>query len=376
MMLFASTRAAGGKGKAGKAISALDDIIEHQEKEHLQQMMEYNALKDAEKSVRHPPIKKKHLLPNDNTGASIVMTMANNDGGGYMFLSEAKGIANKVSTEHGRDIKTTFLQSFHNERIINHRVGRKGREEIDIKHPRLSCTLTGVLSDLPRMFPSVEDGLFSRFMFYVFNEETVPRNPYESGLASTYDKEVTELRKLCNDIYFNLPSKIVCGTMDQGKIMKEWMEQEQAKGHVEETAQWLRVNCMVSKIQGILTAIRAVNTGEYVDEFHDDDFSVAMELCHVLLKHSYAVKSFIDDSKGLKKDKEGNIDIDIDSLPAEDLLLLSMKEGEEWDRKKREKYGETIGVKEQMVRRYLGRLLNKEKVELKLKGKSKIFVKL
>ena len=112
-----------------------------------------------------------------------------NGGKGILFESEADTIKNTFKQEWG-NYDDFLRKTFHFEDVT---LERKDRS-IKIEHPRLSVILSGTPNQIQGIIPDAENGLFSRFLFYIFKSE------------SQWDSE-TDLDGVSFDDFFNELSK-------------------------------------------------------------------------------------------------------------------------------------------------------------------------
>lgn len=80
-----------------------------------------------------------------------------------MFETEGDILASTFGQDFG-DVSDGLRKAFHHESISYLR--RSQREHINIKKPRLSTVISGTLYQVVNLMSSVENGLFSRFLFY------------------------------------------------------------------------------------------------------------------------------------------------------------------------------------------------------------------
>lgn len=130
-----------------------------------EQYKESKRKKDAA-PVEHPgerPPERRLFIPGDASAAAVVMALAANGGSGIVIETEADTVTQTLEKEWGT--YSDILRKAHpHEAVSNLRVAG-GRE---IERPCLSVVLAGTPSQLPRLIPSVENGLWSRFIFYGF----------------------------------------------------------------------------------------------------------------------------------------------------------------------------------------------------------------
>ena len=109
------------------------------------------------------PIYRDPFVPGNSSSSAVYRTMDANDGWGMVFETEADTITNMLNSDYG-NYSDLLRRVFHHESISMNRTG--DRLHIDIDEPRLSVMLTCTPGQLPSIFPSFENGLGSRFLFY------------------------------------------------------------------------------------------------------------------------------------------------------------------------------------------------------------------
>jgi hypothetical protein len=131
--------------------------------------------KDPEVSLLTEPAQRLLFIPVNNSASSMVQTLAENEGAGILFSTEADTLANSLAQDWG-NFSDVLRCAFHHEPIDLQR--RLNREYLTVDHPRLSVLLTGTRGQLLRLIPDPENGLFSRFMYYSFPASPVFRNVF------------------------------------------------------------------------------------------------------------------------------------------------------------------------------------------------------
>jgi len=124
------------------------------------------------------PGQRMLFIPVNNSASSVVQTLADNQGAGILFSTEADTLANALAQDWG-NFSDILRCAFHHEPIDLQR--RIHREYIHIEHPRVSVLLTGTRGQLLRLIPDTENGLFSRFMYYSFPVYPHFRDVFSSG---------------------------------------------------------------------------------------------------------------------------------------------------------------------------------------------------
>ncbi len=174
LMLMMAYPPASGKGKLALLPLVLRKIIDEQKKINNQSMAQYRIeMKIYEKNVGkgNPPgeMPKKPnlrvlLVPGNTTASKLTEQLAENDGEeiALIFETEIDSFTNMMNNQFGRDNSMILRKAFHNENISQMR--KNNSEHLEISNPKIAMLLTGTNSQIPNLFHSNEDGLFSRFM--------------------------------------------------------------------------------------------------------------------------------------------------------------------------------------------------------------------
>ena len=134
-----------------------------------------------ERGERGPEPKKPDfripLIPGDSSASKVIKHLkANGKMGAVLFESEAKVIANTLSADYGKQWSSILLKAAHHETVSHTRV--EDDRFIEIEEPRLAVGLTCTPGLLPKLFPSFEDGLGSRFLYLGLKRKKGWRNPF------------------------------------------------------------------------------------------------------------------------------------------------------------------------------------------------------
>ena len=130
------------------------------------------------------------LMGEDTTSAGLVDAVHDNPEGVALVSTEADTLTDANGKEHGR-FSSVMRKAFHNER---HAENRRSGGRLVVAAVRLAVLLAGTLDQVGRLFEKgVEDGLFSRFIFYGLGGSL----RYESQREISVDREfdlMTEAR--------------------------------------------------------------------------------------------------------------------------------------------------------------------------------------
>ena len=136
----------------------------------------------------------------------MIKHLEDNDGMGCICETEADTLTNTLKQDWG-GYSDVLRKGFHAEIISKSRMTDLDYSEI--KEPKFSVAITGTPNQLDTLITSIQDGLFSRFIFYSFSAKQKWRSTYTEAillvtmrflraLALTYvtSLEVTILRSL------------------------------------------------------------------------------------------------------------------------------------------------------------------------------------
>ena len=139
-------------------------------------------LSEAPISPEERPFKKL-FIPANSSSAMLIRQLCSNEEGGILFESEADTLGNVLKQDWG-GYSDLMRKAFHHEAIS---YSRKFNDQyIEIAKPKLSVALSGTPSQVLTLIPSAEDGLFSRFLFYVFEVEAKWRDVSPEGKQQNF----------------------------------------------------------------------------------------------------------------------------------------------------------------------------------------------
>ena len=135
----------------------------------------------------------------------IIKHLEFNDGMGCICETEADALTNALKQEWG-GFSNIIRKGFQAEIISQSR--KTNLEYTEIKEPKFSLALTGTPNQLDLLMTSVQDGLFSRVLFYSFNAAPIWKTTYTSGISRS-NKEIFEeySAELCDKFKSNTAQK-------------------------------------------------------------------------------------------------------------------------------------------------------------------------
>lgn len=144
---------------------------EAEKQEYEQQLAEWEAQGKKERSAPpKEPVYRDPFVPGNSSSSAVYRAIDANGGWGMLFETEADTISSMIDSDYG-NYSDLMRKAHHHETLSMNRVTDKVHIEVD--EPRLSIFLTCTPGQLPALFPSFENGLGSRFLFYNTPDEEV-----------------------------------------------------------------------------------------------------------------------------------------------------------------------------------------------------------
>jgi hypothetical protein len=316
---FITAPAGSGKGKMkwskyfGQAIH--DHMTEQSRNERAafeSELEQYNNLTKAQRQgAQRPeePPRKMFFIPANSSSSAFIQALSDNNFCGVLFETEADTLADTFKQEWG-NFSDVLRKAFHHESTSMFR--RKDNEFIEIRDPHIAIALSGTPKQVHNMMPDVENGLFSRFLFYAFEDNSDFKNPFVSHRQVNYTDYFREkaiiifelhqqLVKLHEPVTFQL-------TDEQGLQFTELFNSMLSRNKLllgrDFDANIKRLGLITFRVSMILSTLRILEEGELPNPMvcSDLDFQTAMTIAITLEKHAIAVFQNLpnNDLKGAK----------------------------------------------------------------------------
>jgi hypothetical protein len=294
------------------------------------------------------PGEKMLFIPANNSASGAFQLLRFNNGKGLIFETEGDTLSNTFKTEYG-NYSDGFRKAFHHETISYYR--KTEMENVEIKKPCLSAVLSGTPNQVLSLIPNAEDGLLSRFMFYVFNIEPYWKDVFAKKTERGFDEFFLAIGRGYFETYDRLlknPEIEFLLTEIQEDILNSYFEKLQDKYNslwgAETVAIIRRLGLICFRIAMIISVLR--NKGRMEESYtcEDRDFSIAMDIIDVLHEHSRIAYLFVsqESSKGISL-----IDRFYNKLP------------ESFNKQECLSIASELGIiKEKTVEKYIGRFIN------------------
>ena len=300
---FILAPAASGKGalKFAKALADKYHSTQLEESKEARKIYEenlaaYKMLKSKGKleenqGMPQEPKFKVVYIPANTSNAKIIQHLDWNEGKGIICETEADTLGQTFKNDWG-SYSDMLRKSFHHEKIS---VSRKTDAEfVEVNEPQLSVALSGTPKQVFNIIASAEDGLFSRFIFYVFKTDAVWLDPSPKGnpvnLTDYFNKQSKQVFKMVE--FFERDSMTLQLTEEQwdkfNPIFSSYLVQ--ISTFVSDDAQSVvkRLGIILFRLCMIFTAIRKFETNDHHKEIYcsDIDFGTALALIKTYLQHS------------------------------------------------------------------------------------------
>ena len=308
LFIFISAKASAGKGiliHCRKLVEPIHLALRNQAKIMKQQfevdMQEYNANKGKDANTEKPqkPPQKMLFIPANNSATGFLEILGDSDKRGLIFETEGDTLAKAFKSDYG-DFSDGFRNAFQHEPISYYR--RTDKEYVEIDRPCLSALLSGTPKQITTLIPNAENGLFSRFMFYVMNMKLIWKDVFasktENGLDVHFEKLGNDFYSLYQTLQAN-PDVHFSLTPSQQLQFNQFFEKMQTLyvniQEEEIISSVRRLGLIAYRIMMIFSALRIMEDGEITQNLYcnDTDFQNTLDMITILVKHSSYVYSQI-----------------------------------------------------------------------------------
>lgn len=235
-----------------------------------------------------PPLKVK-ILPANISSAEMYSYIDSSEHGVLIIESEADTMSNMLRNEWS-NYSDVLRKAFHHESLS---ISRKmDRILLQIDMPKLSIVMSGTSDQIQPLIKSKDNGLFSRFIFYVFNEIADFKNVFLPSLQD-YKKDF----ELASDEIFNLYQSLVTRSKlefqftdkQNKKFTREFSKlHSKIKNHHSKSflSNLNRHALIMFKICMILTVLRNKVENQESVVCNNKDFIVGLNIAKSILKHA------------------------------------------------------------------------------------------
>lgn len=324
--LYTAVVAPPGSGKSKMRIAKrigqpLNRRLRNRSEARIEEWEQMKADPDQEAGKR--PAMEVLFLAADSS-ASALKHELNANHHGVILDTDANTISNVLTREWGQ-FGDVLLKSFPNEPVT---VSRRKDDRLDIDRPALSLGLAGTPSSISEIVEGADDGLFSRFCFYHFDEEPEWKPQFQDDedprLADAKDRAAQRLDGIYEDLsgrneplYCRIPSELQEIHTAAFKNVMEHLKKKDAPRIIIPSVK--RAGVVALRIASISGLIRLYEQGGDLSAaksmvISKDDLAAGMYLALAYLSHGLRVIDQIGrESKG-EDLHEGQRDY-LDALP-------------------------------------------------------------
>ncbi|WP_424492741.1 DUF3987 domain-containing protein [Salinimicrobium sp. GXAS 041] len=245
-----------------------------------------------------PPIVTK-IIPGNISSAEMYPTIKNAHYGGIIIESEADTLSLMLNQDWG-NFSDVLRKAFHHEPISISRKMENLYMEIDA--PQLSLVVSGTPDQLQPLVKSKDNGLFSRMIFYTFEEVNDWKDVFKKenrNLKSIFQSTGIEIFKLYGqlaDLETPVEFKLTREQEDHFNSEMSRIYDVVVEGHPQFfTSNVKRHGLILFRICMIFSAFRKGNEvlANSVLACSDEDFNTALILTKQLLHHADAVSQSV-----------------------------------------------------------------------------------
>lgn len=262
-------------------------------------------IKDAE--GKKPGLRVK-IIPGNISSSDMYDKIKNAHHGGLIFESEADTINTIMKQDFG-DFSDVLRKAFHHENLS---ISRKTERQFDrISSPRLSVVLSGTPDQLKPFVKSTSNGLFSRVLYYFFNEINAWKNVFDNGeinLEDLFDTSGVQLFELYEylmnnefDLKFSFTEIQESEFNEQMAMVYHEIVCDKDLGFI---ANVKRQGLILYRIGMILTTLRQIDNIKNIDSLlcSDEDFKIIKTLIKPFIHQAYSVFNLYNEPQLSNKD--------------------------------------------------------------------------
>ena len=182
----------------------LHELSKQLEQEYKEAMNAYiKGKKDGGMTMPTEPPMRMLVIPANSSASSFLKILGDNDGIGLLFESEGDTLSQTLKSDYG-NYSDVLRKAFHHELVSLSR--RKDREYCEVSNPRVSVALAGTPEQVRKLIPDAENGLMSRFCFYIIRFKRGIRNVFATNDIS---QSKNAMFKLLGDKFCHLHEEFV-----------------------------------------------------------------------------------------------------------------------------------------------------------------------
>jgi hypothetical protein len=253
--------------------------------------------------VAKPEMQLK-ILPGNTSSPKVYHHLQNTNDSLLIFESEADSLSNMLKQDWG-DFSDILRKAFHHESASISRATEDRHYEI--KNPKLSIVISGTPNQLKPLISSVENGLFSRFMYYYFEDVQGWKDVSPEAQVLDVEDVFKSSARIVSQLYDKLHLRQNPLEIKFPKNQWDLFQTEMSlatdtlikSGKFDFISVIKRHGLMTFRIAMILTVLR--NNQLINDEINDlncsdEDFARSLDIIKIMIEHSLFVFDMNDKS--------------------------------------------------------------------------------
>ena len=251
----------------------------------------------------------RFILSADASLASLTVLLGDNEGRGAIVSTEAVSLINALKKEWGNYIEI-LLKGFQGELIIQDRLTR---ESVRIEQPAFAVLLSGTPNSFKSMFKSLEDGLFSRFMFYWFRAPVIFVNQFSNELDDELESELDKYASFLLEQLQRMHANKSQLSYQLSERHRNYINHSfetclgillEQRGGLELRGNNFRAALIAVKLSAVLRLLRAMENGHDINtlsnlEGTDEDVEAAVRISLTCLQHAVYLSKMIPHTQNL-----------------------------------------------------------------------------
>jgi hypothetical protein len=272
---------------------------------------------DSKYITPKPPKRKLLFMPGNSSSAAVIKQLYESDSNCIICETEADTMSNTLKQDWG-GYSDLLRKAFQHESVSY--IRKADDEYVEIENPKLSVLLSGTPSQVSGLIPSADDGLFSRFIYYVFAQKAEWQDVSPKGGENTenYFGSLAEKVSEMAEFLEKHPVKF-CLTVKQWEKLnihyKEELENSTLLVSEDYTGSVKRLGLITFRIAMTLSIVRNYTTADTNTQIicDESDFITAIKLTEVYNEH--AIYMFNQLPRNNKERLDPNIKRLYDNLP-------------------------------------------------------------
>lgn len=361
LYLFVSAPASSGKGVMSfarvlcKQIQAY--LKDEYERNYIKYISDQAAYREAVKKNPDllPPKEPKQqtmIIPANISVSKLIELLDANQTFGLMFETEGDTLTNALGTEWG-NFSDVLRKAFHHEPVTMARRGNK--EFLEVDKPHLSVVLSGTDNQIGNLLKDVENGFFSRMLFYTFRAKVEWHDQFKDADDTIEIAFEDAAEKMLQYWTILMDSKVSIRLHeDHAKKINEYFNdklREFYKIHGDTIVPSVkRLGLIFYRIAMLLTTIRHLDNNKEISSecfIEEVDFRIAHQIVDTLFEHLKIVYKRVENSmRDVKLNtRQWNM---YEQLP------------DEFNREQYDALAEKLSIKYKTAERYIGVYIKKE----------------